>query len=224
MLSSVTPRLYEFGDHLGLAGRFAAYAYRYARRLRGLAGLPDQGQNGGMVGVLEPSQPLVAPVRGEGVLDEVVRAYGEEGRLLGELRRAERGRRGLDHHARLDLPDLYPFLFELPTSTPCSIFFAACNSPTSATMGNMTLRLPWAAARRIARSWGLKRSGVSRLILMPRQPRKGLSSSGLVHAGKVLVPSHVERADDDGLLAERAGYGACTPRTARLRRAGRHAP
>src|SRR5215216_6334089 len=70
----------------------------------------------------------------------------------------------------------------------CSIVFAASNSPTSATIGNMTLRLPLAAARRMARSWGLKSSGVSRLILIPRQPRKGLSSSAWSTPGRSLSP------------------------------------
>src|SRR5215211_1029199 len=84
-----------------------------------------------------------------------------------------------------------------PASTPsdssslrhsCSVSFAASNSPTSATIGNITFRLPLAAARRMARSWGLKSSGVSRLILIPRQPRKGLSSSAWSTPGRSLSP------------------------------------
>src|SRR5918993_4801539 len=72
-----------------------------------------------------------------------------------------------------------------PISTPsdssslrhsCRIAFAASNSPMSATIGIMILRLPLAAARRMARSWGSKSSGVSRLILIPRHPRNGFSS------------------------------------------------
>src|SRR5215217_3427404 len=70
---------YEFGDHLWIAGRLAADADGYARLPRGLTDLPDQGEDGGMVGALQPPQPIVAPVRGEGVLDEIVCAYGEEG-------------------------------------------------------------------------------------------------------------------------------------------------
>src|SRR5215212_8425521 len=74
---------YEFGDHLWFAGRFAADAYGDFRLVRGLAGLPDQSQHGGMVSALQPHQALVAPVSGEGVLDEIVRAYGEESRFFG---------------------------------------------------------------------------------------------------------------------------------------------
>ena len=116
MLNSVTPRLDELGDHPGIAGRLATHADWNAGRACCFAGLTDQGENSGVVSVLEPSQPLVAPVRGKGVLDEVVRPYGEEGRLFGELCGADRGRRSLDHHSRLDLAGLYPFRFELPSA------------------------------------------------------------------------------------------------------------
>src|SRR5215210_3893880 len=84
-----------------------------------------------------------------------------------------------------------------PISTPsdssslrhsCSVSFAASNSPTSTTIGNMTFRLPLAAARRMARSCGSKSSGVSRLILIPRQPRKGFSSAAWSTPGRSLSP------------------------------------
>src|SRR5215210_3737082 len=84
-----------------------------------------------------------------------------------------------------------------PISTPsdssslrhsCSVSFAASNSPTSTTIGNITFRLPLAAARRIARSCGSKSSGVSRLILIPRQPRKGFSSAAWSTPGRSLSP------------------------------------
>src|SRR5215212_5802054 len=84
-----------------------------------------------------------------------------------------------------------------PISTPSdssslrhsrSLAFAASNSPTSATIGNITFRLPLAAARRMARSCGSKSSGVSRLILIPRQPRKGFSSAAWSTPGRSLSP------------------------------------
>src|SRR5215203_1720364 len=84
-----------------------------------------------------------------------------------------------------------------PISTPsdssslrhlCSVSFAASNSPTSATIGNITFRLPLAAARRMARSCGSKSSGVSRHILIPRQPRKGFSSAAWSTPGRSLSP------------------------------------
>ncbi len=63
-----------------------------------------------MVRALEVSQPLVAPVGGQGVLDQVVRADGEERDLGGDIPGPDRGRWGLDHHPDLDLPERLPLV------------------------------------------------------------------------------------------------------------------
>ena len=159
-----------------------------------------------MVRVLEPSQPLVAPVRGQGVLDEIVRPYGEEGRLLGELRGAECGRRSLDHHSRLDLAGLHPFQFELPMAL---LEPRLCGSQLFDISDHREhdLEVAVGSGAQNGTQLGLEELGCIQAHPYSAPAKERVLFVGLVHAGQVLVASHIKRTNDDGLLAERVGYG-----------------
>src|SRR5215213_7621004 len=159
-----------------------------------------------MVGALQPPQTLVAPVCGKRVLDEVVRADGEEGRLRGEVRRADRRRWRLDHHPRLDFPELYPFSFQLGTSL-VQHPFRGTQLPRFDDHGEHDLEV--AVDRRAQESAQLGLEEVGRVEAHPYAPpaEEGVVFVDLIYTGQVLVPPHVERTDDDGFLAEGADDG-----------------
>ena len=73
-------------------------------------------------------------------------------------------------------------------STSSSNCFACLNSSRVEIIGNIIPRLYLYADRKIALNCVLNISGLSRLILIPLQPRNGLSSNSLSSAGILSPP------------------------------------
>ena len=96
-----------------VAGHFAAHGYRLAHAVGGADDVGEQAHHGGVGGLVEIGDGIVAAIDRQGVLDQIVGADGYEVEIFEQAGHGECGGRDFDHAADFDVAEGFAALGEL---------------------------------------------------------------------------------------------------------------